>query len=391
MAPAAGRLAALAPLMHRALQARFHASLEAIPSAQWDALRPNDNPFLSHAFLAGLERHGCLQPRAGWRPHHLALYDDTRLVAAAPCYLKSNSHGEFVFDHAWAEAYWRHGLDYFPKLLCAVPYSPVPGPRLLCGAAPVPALRAACLQALQQEAERAGLSSVHVNFDDDVTDADVPGWLPRFDWQFHWHNRGWPDFEAFLSALSAKKRKNIRQERAQVRRAGIRFRCLHGDEASEADLDAMHAFYIASFIDKGNLPVLTREFFGHLARTLPRQLLLVLAERGGSAIAGALLLRSSDTLYGRYWGCSDPLPGLHFETCYYQGIDYCLRHGLARFEPGAQGEHKLARGFLPTRTHSLHHLRDPRFSAAVAASLRQEAAWLEAYRDELLVHSPYRE
>jgi uncharacterized protein len=373
------------------LQARFHSSLDAIPAADWDALRPDDNPFLSHAFLAGLERSGCLQPRAGWRPHHLALHDGGRLVAAAPCYLKSNSHGEFVFDHAWAEAYWRHGLDYFPKLLCAVPYSPVPGPRLLCGIDRDPALRAACLQALQNEVERVGLSSAHINFDDDATIEPAPGWLPRFDWQFHWHNRDWKDFDAFLAALSAKKRKNIRQERAHVQRAGIRFRCLHGDEASDADLDAMHGFYIASFIDKGNLPVLTLEFFRHLARSMPRQLVLVLGERGGRAIAGAMLLRSSTTLYGRYWGCSEPLPGLHFETCYSQGIDYCLRHGLSRFEPGAQGEHKLARGFLPTRTHSLHHLRDPRFSAAVAASLQQEAAWLESYREELLAHSPFRE
>jgi uncharacterized protein len=372
------------------LQARFHSSLDAIPAADWDALRPDDNPFLSHAFLAGLERNGCLQPRAGWRPHHLTLYDDARLVAAAPCYLKSNSHGEFVFDHAWAEAYWRHGLDYFPKLLCAVPYSPVPGPRLLCGPARAPGLRSACLQALRDEVGRAGLSSAHINFDDDAPGHLEPGWLPRFDWQFHWHNRGWPDFDAFLGALSAKKRKNIRQERAQVQRAGIRFRCLHGNEASDADLDAMHGFYIASFIDKGNLPVLTLDFFRHLAHTMPRQLVLVLAERGGRAIAGALLLRSSTTLYGRYWGCIDPLPGLHFETCYYQGIDYCLRYNLSRFEPGAQGEHKLARGFLPTRTHSLHHLRDPRFSDAVAASLKQETAWLESYREELLAHSPYR-
>jgi uncharacterized protein len=368
---------------------RFTDSIDAVAAADWDALRPDDNPFLSHAFLAGLERHGCLQSRLGWRPHHLLLHEGPRLLAAAPGYLKGNSHGEFVFDHRWAEAYARHGLAYYPKLLCAVPYSPVPGPRLLCGPGDEPTLRRALLQALEEETARLGLSSAHLNFDDRPAPG-LPGWLPRHDWQFHWHDRGFGDFDGFLAALNAKKRKNIRQERRQVADAGVRFRVLHGDEATEADLARMHGFYVASFIGKGNLPVLTLEFLRHLAASLPRQLLLVLAERGGATIAGALLLRSADTLYGRYWGCREPLPGLHFETCYYQGIEYCLRHGLARFEPGAQGEHKLARGFMPVRTHSLHHFADPRFAAAVAASLAEEASWLSSYHEALMRHSPYR-
>jgi uncharacterized protein len=368
---------------------RFIPSLDQVPAADWDALRPDDNPFLSHAFLAGLEQHGCLLPRYGWQPHHLLIHDDGRLVAAAPAYVKANSHGEFVFDHGWAEAYARHGLAYYPKLLCAVPYSPVAGPRLLSGTGQNHALQAACLDAFRQETTDAGLSSAHVNFI--ATPPADPAWLPRFDWQFHWQDRGWGDFDSFLAALSAKKRKNIRQERAQVAAAGITLRWLHGDEASAAELATMHDFYRGTFHDKGNLPVLSLGFFEHLAHALPRQTLIVLAERGGQTIAGALFLRSSDTLYGRYWGCSEPWPGLHFEACYYQGIDYCLRHGLTRFEPGAQGEHKVARGFLPVATHSLHHLRDPRFHHAVAEALQRERVWLDAYRASLLQHSPYRE
>jgi uncharacterized protein len=375
------------------LESRFIPSLQTIPAEDWNALSaPGTDPFLSHEFLAGLERFDCLRPSHGWHPHHLTLYDDGRLVAAAPAYLKANSHGEFVFDHAWAHAYERNGLAYYPKLLCAVPYSPVPGPRLLGGNDPDGTQRAALMNALEAEVARAGLSSAHINFIEPAPAAHSSGWLRRQDLQFHWRNTSqWHDFEDFLAALTAKKRKNIKQERAQVAGAGIRLRRVHGDEVSEAELAAMHGFYLATFADKGNYPVLTLEFLQHLARVFPRQLLLVLAERNARTIAGALFLCSNDTLYGRYWGCSEPWPGLHFETCYYQGIDYCLQHGLTRFQPGAQGEHKLARGFLPTTTHSLHHLADPRFAAAVAASLQRESQWLVAYGQELMRHSPYRD
>ena len=372
------------------LKARFIDSLTEVSAAQWDALRPDDNPFLAHAFLVGLEVHGCLQRENGWLPHHLLIDDGDQLVAAAPCYLKGNSHGEFVFDHAWANAYWRHGLDYYPKLLCGVPYSPVAGPRLLTGAEPRPELRTALLKALAAEAQRTPLSSAHINFDQSASDRTEDGWLRRFDWQFHWNRGDWSDFDQFLAALSSKKRKNIRQERAAVQRAGIRFRWLHGDEASEADLLAMHDFYQQTFREKGNLAVLTLAFLRHLAQSMPRQMLMIIAYCDDQPLAGALLLRSKTTLYGRYWGSAVELPGLHFETCYYQGIEYCLQNGLARFEPGAQGEHKLARGFLPTATHSLHYIVDPRFRAAIGDSLEREAAALEGYRSALMQHSPYR-
>jgi predicted N-acyltransferase len=369
---------------------RFHPRLREIPAADWNALLPDDNPFLDHAFLSGLEEFGCLDAAHGWRPHHLALYADGKLSAAAPLYLKGNSHGEFVFDWSWAHAYARNGLDYYPKLLCAVPYSPAAGPRLLGTAA----TRGALIDATRGECEHLGLSSVHLNF---CTDADSSAfashgeWLPRFDWQFHWVNRGWRDFDDFLAALKPKKRKNIRQERDHVERAGVRCEIRHGDELDDADWRCIHDFYVATFDEKGNYPALTLEFFRHLGNAMPRNVLAVLCRRDGDTIAMALMLRSSTTLYGRYWGCREQVPGLHFEACYYQGIDYCLRHGLQRFEPGAQGEHKLARGFLPTRTHSFHFIADARFRAAIADALAREAAALHGYREELLAHSPYAE
>ena len=374
------------------LQARFHSRLDDIDPVAWDALLRDDNPFVSHAFLSGLEQHGCLSVEHGWLPHHAALYDtERRLVAAAPLYAKLNSHGEYVFDWSWASAYSRHGLHYYPKLLCAVPYSPVTGPRLLVGEGGDP-IRAALIEALRAETERQECSSVHLNFADATDSAAFAGqdWLPRFDWQFHWQRQpGWRDFNDFLDALTPKKRKNIRQERARVQRAGVRCEIRHGDELSEAHWRAVYEFYKSTFDEKGNYPALTLPFFRHLGETMPRRVLAVLALRGEHLVAAALLLRGDDTLYGRYWGCHEQVPGLHFEACYYQGIDYCLRHGLKRFEPGAQGEHKLARGFLPTQTRSFHRLVDARFQAAVGEALAHEAGALGAYHAERMQHSPY--
>ncbi|MEP6483892.1 MAG: GNAT family N-acetyltransferase [Rudaea sp.] len=379
--------------MPASLTARAHSRLSEIDAAQWNALLPDDNPFVDHAFLSGLEQHGCLQPRRGWNAHHLALYRDDRLVAAAPCYLKGNSHGEYVFDWSWASAFERNGIDYYPKLLSAVPYSPVTGPRLLVGNGNDATLyRELLIEAMHSQTENAGLSSAHLNFAteaDAAAFADKKNWLPRFDWQFHWENQNWSDFSDFLGAMSSKKRKNIRQEREHVARAGITCEILHGDEMSSRDWQTVHAFYEATFDEKGNYPALTMPFFEHLGRAMPRRVLTVIARRGRDPIAAALLLRSSDTLYGRYWGSSENVPGLHFEVCYYQGIDYCLKNGLRRFEPGAQGEHKLARGFLPTMTRSFHYIADARFRKAIGDALRREAAGLRDYRDELMSHSPF--
>ncbi|SDD24070.1 GNAT family N-acetyltransferase [Aquimonas voraii] len=372
------------PLRHR-----FVPRLAEVDAARWDTLRGSDDPFTSHAFLSGLEENGCLRPHWGWTPHHLLIENEAgELQAAAPCYLKTNSHGEFVFDHAWADAYDRAGLDYFPKLLVAVPYSPVTGPRLLCGGDA--RLRAELLRALESFTSEHRLSGAHINFHP-ADEAPDGAWLARTDIQFHWHNAGYTDFEDFLAALSSKKRKNLRQERAQVARAGIRLRRVHGDEASAEEIATAHRLYCRTFDDKGNHAALTLEFFHHLAQRLGRGLLLVLAERGDDVIAMALCLRSADTLYGRYWGCFEEVPGLHFECCYHQGIEYCIEQGLKRFEPGAQGEHKLARGFLPQLTHSSHYLPMPAFRDAVARSLVDERRWLAQYRQELLAHSPYRQ
>ncbi len=375
--------------MTSSLQLRVLPSLAEVGAAQWDTLHDRRNPFVSHAFLAGLEQHGCLRPEWGWQPCHMTLWRGDELAAAVPGYLKHNSHGEFVFDHAWADAYARHGLAYFPKWLGAVPYSPVTGPRLLARDA---ADRRLLLEAIAAHVRAQGLSSAHVNFhaaaEDTAFDAD---WLRRADVQFQWQRRpGWQDFDGFLASMDHKHRKNIRQERARVARSGIGFRVVHGDEASAADLDAMHGFYLQTFAGYGNAPALTLPFLRHLATAMPRHLVIFLAEQDGEPIAGALCLRGGDTLYGRYWGGA-ALPGLHFETCYYQGIDYCLREGLQRFEPGAQGEHKLARGFLPTLVRSRHWVADAQFRQALREWCAREERDVARYAQALRRHSPFRD
>ena len=363
-------------------------SLTRIPVSAWDGLHDGTNPFVAHAFLEGLERYGCLRAEWGWTPHHLTLWEGDALVAAAPGYLKTNSHGEFVFDHAWAHAYAQYGQAYFPKLLAAAPYSPVTGPRLLGAERYRPAL----LRAMVDAAGQRGLSSAHVNFHTAAEDAAFgPEWLQRIDVQYHWRNTvGWRDFDGFLADLDRRRRKNIRQERARVARTGVGFRILHGDEAGDAELAAMHGFYLTTFAEYGNSPALTLEFLQHLARTMPRALVIVLAELEGEPIAGALCLRGADTLYGRYWGASVELPGLHFETCYYQGIEYCLREGLGAFEPGAQGEHKIARGFLPTWVRSRHWVADPAFAQALRRWCAEESASVRSWKAMLDARSPFR-
>lgn len=371
------------------VRARIVSALSQVPAVQWDALHDGSNPFVAHAFLSGLEKHGCVREEWGWTPRHLTLWEDDRLVAAAPGYSKANSHGEFVFDHAWAHAYARHGLDYYPKQLFAVPYSPVTGPRLL---ARNDAHRRALMKAMTTLTEREGISSAHVNFhaEQEATAFDAQ-WLERIDVQYHWGNAaGWTSFDEFLAAFDHKHRKNIRQERAKVARAGIHFRVVHGDEASESDLATMHGFYLQTFAEYGNHPALTLPFFRHLANSMPRSLVLMFAQRGDDPVAGALCLRGSDTLYGRYWGAYEQVPGLHFETCYYQGIDYCLQEGLTRFEPGAQGEHKLARGFLPAFVRSRHWIAHDGFREALREWCAQEADSVRRYAATLASHSPFK-
>jgi len=374
---------------------RFHAAIAELPAVQWDALRGDANPFVSHAFLAALEQGGCIRADWGWQAHHLGLHEDGELVAAAPLYLKGNSHGEFVFDFSWASAWQRAGGEYYPKLLNAVPYSPVPGPRLLAGRHQRSAtLQQALVEAMRNEALRLGLSSVHANFLPEgelgAFESGVPDqrWLVRSDVQFHWHNRDYRHFPDFLAALTHKKRKNILRERSRVEASGLALEWRSGDTLSPDEWQRVHALYAATFDAKGNHAALTAAFFARLG-TLGPCVQLALARHAGSIAAMALFLQGDGVLYGRYWGTAVDVPGLHFELCYYRGIEYAIANKLARFEPGAQGEHKLARGFLPVRTHSRHYLADPGFRAAVAAALAREAAAMDAYTAELQEHSPY--
>jgi len=365
-----------------------------IDAGDWDLLDHQGNPFLSHAFLAALEKSGSIGPAAGWTPNHLALYEEGRLVAFAPTYLKDHSHGEFVFDWAWADAYRRVGKAYYPKLLTAVPYSPVSGPRLLTRRDhPAPdTLRSLLVTlALNLCAERQ-LSSWHCNFvrEDERSTLTSHGLLPRQDWQFHWSNQGFAHFDDFLEGLRSRKRKNIRRERRQVEDAGLEFRWFTGDQVGTGELDFLHRCYLRTFRQYGNHPALSRTFFGLIAAGLRDRLLLVIASRRGEPLAMSLFLVGGGRLYGRYWGCIEEVPGLHFETAYYQGIEYCIRYQIGVFESGAQGEHKISRGFVPRQTHSCHYLRDSRLRGAIAGYLERERAWMEDYRSQLERHDPHR-
>ncbi len=374
------------------IEARFHSAIDELPAAAWDALRAQANPFVSHAFLHALESSGCIRGDWGWQPYHLGLYERGKLLAAAPLYLKGNSHGEFVFDWSWASAWERAGGEYYPKLLNAAPYSPVPGPRLLAGNGPTTAiLQRALAEAMRAEADRLQLSSVHANFlEEEELAAFDEDWLARSDVQFHWHNRHYADFADFLAALNHKKRKNILRERAQVARSGVALELRRGDSLHRADWRRIHALYQATFDAKGNHAALTPAFFSRLGEgELGQATHVALARRSDDIVAMALFLQSHDALYGRYWGAEEELPGLHFELCYYQGIEHAIRSGLQRFEPGAQGEHKLARGFLPTRTHSRHYIAHEGFRRAVHDALLHERAHTDAYAEELRAHSPY--
>lgn len=367
--------------------------IDDIPATVWNGLEGTDNPFLDHAFLSALERHGAVSRETGWVAHHLGLFDGDRLVAAAPAYLKTHSWGEFVFDFAWADAYARYGEAYYPKLVIAVPFTPATGPRILFAPdGDHETLAAALTNGARTMVERAGISSVHWLFPR-AADRDrlaAAGYSLRHGCQYHWRNDNYADFEDFLGRLTAKKRKNIRRERRRVHQAGVRIRTVHGDEADTALWSAIHRFYRRTFHEHGNLPLLSRAFFEDVGARLGRRVVLFIAERDGTPIAGALCFRDARWLYGRYWGCDETVEDLHFEACYYQGIDYCIRKGLTGFEPGAQGEHKVPRGFLPTITYSAHHLVDPRFREAVDDYLERERAAVNDYARALTLEGPYR-
>jgi hypothetical protein len=363
---------------------RIAPEIAALPAEDWDNLVGGD-PFLSHAFLSCLEQSGSVGGRSGWSPAPLLVERDQRLIAAAPAYLKSHSQGEYVFDHGWADAWQRAGGQYYPKLQIAVPFTPVPGPRLL-GSAPQQLLAGA--EALT---EQNGLSSAHITFIDEVGAAQCEqrGWLSRFGIQYHWHNRDYSSFEEFLGALSSRKRKAIRKERAAAQQ-GLEFRTLRGAEIGVADWDAMWAFYQDTGRRKWGRPYLTRSFFDLLGERLADQVLLMLACRDGQPIAGALNLIGQDALYGRYWGTTEEVQYLHFELCYYRAIEWAIDHRLGTVQAGAQGEHKLARGYEPVITRSAHFIPNPNFQSAVAHFVEQEKAAVIQEVELLRQAMPYR-
>ena len=366
--------------------------IDNIDAAAWNALGNRRFPFLRHEFLAALETEGCLGERYGWLPRHLTLWQADRLVGAAPLYLKFNSYGEFVFDWAWADAYDRNGLRYYPKLVSASPYTPATGPKLLLHPDAAPGTSELLLQAGLELARQSEVSSLHWLFTtaQETEALERNGLLRRTGCQFHWDNPGYADFDAFLATLTSGKRKNIRRERRKVADAGIRFRLLDGTTASERDWKTYHGLYESTFHRRGGIPTLSLGFFLRIAHTMPEAVLMVMAEHAGEPVAAAFCLVGEDTLYGRHWGCTQRFDNLHFEACYYQGQEFCIRRGLRRFEPGAQGEHKVARGFLPVQTYSAHWLADERFRQAIAQHLEFEHAGMREYIAEMSGHSPYR-
>jgi predicted N-acyltransferase len=374
------------------VQRRHLTQIRDIPAEQWNALA-GGQPFLRHEFLSALEETGCASPGSGWTADHLVLFDAQGPAAAAPLYRKAHSWGEFVFDFAWARAFEQYGLDYFPKLLCAIPFTPATGPRLLCrpDLSPQP-LRAELLAALRERAVGQHLSSVHSLFLDEAgRDAcAAAGWLLRRDCHFQWHNRGYRSFDEFLAAFSAEKRKKARRERRRVHEQGIEFRTVDGRDIDDELLECVYSFHALTFIRHGHTPYLNRGFFRRVARSLGDSFLVKLALHAGKPVAAAVFFRSSDTLYGRYWGAAAEYHSLHFETCYYQGIDYCIEHGLQHFEPGTQGEHKIARGFEPAITWSAHWIANAPLRRAIGAYLEREGGAIDAYANEADAHVPYR-
>lgn len=363
-------------------------SLEKVDAARWDELA-GGNPTVSHAFLDSLHRTGRAAAKTGWAPQFPTIWEGERLMAAAPLYVKSHSYGEYIFDWAWAEAYERHGIDYYPKLLCAVPFTPATGARLLADDAPS---RKRLAEALLEIARSSPVSSLHVLFptDEDAAQLRGLGLLERSSVQFHWRNAGYASFEEFLEALARDKRKKIRQERRRVADAGVTLKRLTGREARAEDWDFFTACYRRTYREHRSTPYLDRAFFGMIAERMPDQLLLVIAERDGRPIAAALDIFGAGVLYGRYWGSVEHVPGLHFEACYYQAIEFCIERGIALFEGGAQGEHKHARGFLAETTRSFHWLAHPAFNRAVDEFVGREGEGIAAYVDEMNERSPFR-
>ena len=374
-------------------KARYLASIAEVDAASWNSLVRDGQPFLRHEFLLALEQSGCAVARTGWTPRHLVIEDAAgKTVGAMPLYRKTHSRGEFVFDFSWANAYAQHGLQYYPKLLCAVPFTPVRGPRLLGGSgADAHDVADVLIKAAIDYARSERLSSWHVLFpNDDVADElDAAGLILRRDCQFHWFNRGYGSFDDFLATFTAEKRKKAKRERRRVAEAGIVFDTLHGGDIDDVLWDTAYGFYADTFYRHGHEPYLNLNFFKRLAASMPDRLMLKVARIGRERIAVAIFFVGDDALFGRYWGAGGNYHSLHFETCYYQGIEYCIEKKLQRFEPGTQGEHKVPRGFVPTLMSSAHFVMDERFAAAIREFAAREARGVDRYAAAVNEHVPY--
>ncbi|HOY70506.1 MAG TPA: GNAT family N-acetyltransferase [Methylotenera sp.] len=359
-----------------------------VSQVDWDALA-GGMPLLSHAFLSALEDSKSVGAGTGWQPYPLLVHENKQLVGAMPLYIKNHSYGEYVFDWAWADAYERSGLNYYPKLLSAIPFSPITSARLMAKNAEIQALM---LDALTETMHKHNLSSAHVLFPDDESAAALQkaGWLKRNGVQFRWQNKGYDDFEGFLNTLSHDKRKKIHQERKKVAQAGVTCKHIKGTEISESDWDFFYSCYCNTYLEHHSTPYLTRAFFSQIGQTMPQNIVLMVAEIEGKAIASALNFYNQTTLYGRYWGAMQFVSGLHFELCYYQAQQFCIAENITYFEGGAQGEHKLARGFEPRQTCSYHKIAQPDFAKAIAQFLAREEAGIIAYTNELEERAPYK-
>ncbi len=372
--------------------ARILGSISKIDARRWNALAGPQQPFLRHEFLLAMEQSGCAVSRTGWTPQHLIIESDDGVpVAALPLFRKTHSRGEFVFDFSWASAYAQHGLAYYPKLLSAVPFTPVRGARLLIGETANPALSKALIDAALEFARSEGYSSWHVLFPTDAAadELEGAGLVLRRDCQFHWFNQSYASFEEFLSTFTAEKRKKAKRERRRVAEAGIEFDTRHGGEMTDELWEAVYGFYADTFYRHGHDPYLNLNFFKRVASALPDSIMLKIARIGATPIAAAIFFVGADALFGRYWGAGGNYHSLHFETCYYQGIEYCIERKLQRFEPGTQGEHKVPRGFVPTLTRSAHYIADPRFAAAIRDFARREARGVDEYAASVNEHVPY--
>ncbi len=362
-----------------------------IDSAQWNALITDNNPFCKHEFLSALETHNCVGEKFGWIPRHVVIHENDQLIGAAILYEKYNNYGEFVFDHVWHNAYEHHGLNYYPKLTSSIPYTPASGARFLASKNDENRIFPMLLDAIYKICEKINASSFHCLFPSNGIDFFKKSSLfIRDDCQFHWNNNNYADFDDFLANLKQKKRKNIRQERSKVKKSGVIIRQLDGNGAKEADWQNFSNFYNQTFLEKSGTPTLNLDFFKSIAQSMPDQVLLFLADLNDECIAGSLMFKSDTHLYGRHLGCSEQVDHLHFEACYYQGIEYAIKHNLQVFEPGAQGEHKVARGFVPTLTQSAHWIKDEGFKQPIKDFCEMEQEHIQKYMQHVNTHNPYK-